>query len=103
MGEFLGGLADDDEAYTWNSFPLPVRCDRCGHVPPRAGELPPSAVWPCPRCGTVLRQARSTRLRDADPVATLAELGVAPEEILPVITGGGEMTCHRLKTAPEQA
>jgi hypothetical protein len=97
VAEFLAGLADGDEAWTWNSFALPVRCRRCGYVPPSAVDLAPSAVLPCPQCGTMLRQARSTRLRDADPMATLAEIGVAPEEILPVMTSGGEMACHRLK------
>jgi hypothetical protein len=97
--EFLATLGPEDEASTWNSFALPVRCRRCGHAPELASELPPSAVMPCPRCGAVLRQARSTRLRDADPAATLAALGIASEEILPVVTGGGEAECHRLKAA----
>jgi molybdopterin-synthase adenylyltransferase len=99
VAELLAGLTDSDEAFAWNSFALPVRCYRCGYVPPLAGELAPAGVLPCPRCGTVLRQARSTRLRDADPATTLADLGVAPEEILPVMTAGGEMTCHRLRAA----
>jgi molybdopterin-synthase adenylyltransferase len=99
VAEFLAGLADSDEAWLWNSFALPVRCNRCAYAPLLAGELASSAAFPCPRCGTVLRQARSTRLRDADPAATLAELGVAPEEILPVMTAAGELTCRRLRAA----
>jgi len=100
--EFLATLHDEDEPCTWNSFALPVTCRRCGVAPDLKGDLAPWTVLPCPRCGATVRQARSTRLRDADPAATLAALGVAPEEILPVVTGGGEMTCHRLipATAP---
>ena len=96
-GEFLAGLRDGDEAYTWNSFALPVVCRHCGYAPVLDGELAPWDVRPCPKCGAALRQARSTRLRDADPGATLAALGVAPEEILPVQTEGGEMECHQLR------
>ena len=99
VAEFLAGLGDGDEPLTWNSFALPVVCRICGYAPELADELAPSAVLSCLKCGTMLRQARSTRLRDADPGATLAALGVAPEEILSVVTGGGEMTCHRLSPA----
>jgi molybdopterin-synthase adenylyltransferase len=99
VAEFLAALAAGDEAYTWNSFALPVVCHRCGFVPLLDGELAPSAVLPCPRCGAMLRQARSTRLRDADPGTTLAALGVAPQEIIPVVTEGGEMRCHRIRPA----
>jgi molybdopterin-synthase adenylyltransferase len=70
--EFLSSLGPQDEAYTWNSFPMLVQRGR--------GE------------------ARSTRLRDADPEATLESLGVAPEELLPVLGSGGELVCHRLKS-----
>jgi molybdopterin-synthase adenylyltransferase len=97
VAEFLATLRDDDEPATWSSFPLPVRCRRCGYA--QEGELPAGAALPCPRCGRVLRQGRSTRLRDADPALTLAALGVPTEEILPVVTAGGEIECHRLKAS----
>lgn len=42
-------------------------------------------------------QRRTSRLRDADPSAVLSALGVAPQEILPVFSAGGDLTCHRLK------
>ena len=70
--EFLATLGPQDEAYTWNSFPMLVQRGR--------------------------REARSTRLRDADPAATLGSLGIAAEELLPVLSPGGELVCHRLKT-----
>jgi hypothetical protein len=98
VAEFLATLRDDDEPATWSSFPLPVRCRRCGYT--RDGPLAPGAVLPCPRCGLMLRQARSTRLRDTDPALPLAALGVPSEEILPVMKAGGEIECHRLKAAP---
>lgn len=101
VSEFLAALGDDDEAYTWSSFALPVVCRRCGYAPALDGEMPPATVLSCPKCGAVLRQARSTRLRDADPAVPLAALGVAPDEILPIVTKGGETACHRLKTVPE--
>jgi len=103
VAEFLATLGPRDEAYTWQSFALPVTCRRCGFVPALDRELADSDVLPCPRCGALLRQARSTRLRDADPDVTLAALGVAPEEILPITTEGGADTCHRLRAATRDA
>lgn len=103
VSEFLATLGPDDEAYTWGSFPMPVRCRRCGSPPAlavqrvqRVQPVQPGAR--CARCGALLRETRSTRLRDADPDMTLAALGIAPEEILPVTTSGGELECHRLKS-----
>jgi len=103
VAEFLAGLPDADEPSTWTSFALPVRCRRCGYEPSPGSDLAPPGVLPCPRCGAMLRQSRSTRLRDADPGLRLAELGVAPEEILPIVTGGGQMTCHRLRARDTNA
>jgi hypothetical protein len=94
---FLAALGPGDEAHTWSSFALPVRCPRCGHGPaPTGREMTAAEVLRCPACGAAVRQARSTRLRDADPAATLASLGVAPEEILPVTTAAGAISCCRL-------
>jgi molybdopterin-synthase adenylyltransferase len=76
--EFLKTIGAGDEAHTWNSFPMAEQ---------RPGR----------------RQACSTRLRDADPDATLAELGVAPQELIPVIGLGGELACHRLRRAGAEA
>jgi hypothetical protein len=103
VAEFLAGLGVGDEAYTWTSFGLPVRCVRCGYAPPVDQAPAPWPVRRCPQCGSALRQARSTRLRDADPTATLAAVGVAPEEILPVIAVGGEIICHRLSATTRTA
>jgi molybdopterin-synthase adenylyltransferase len=102
VSEFFADLRDCDEAYTWNSFALPVVCRRCGYAPALDGEVASWDVLPCPKCGAALRQARTTRLRDADSDQTLNALGVAPEEILPVVTGGGEITCHRLSATARQ-
>jgi hypothetical protein len=75
VADFLATLSAGDEPYTWQSFPMTGRC--------RA----------------TARPARSTRLRDADPAAALAGLGIAPEELLPVMAPGGELVCHRLKAS----
>ena len=94
VAEFLATLGPDDEACTWGSFPVPTRCRRCASS--LAADAPDMR---CPRCGAVLRETRSTRLRDAAPGTTLGALGVAPEEILPVTTSGGELECHRLRSS----
>jgi molybdopterin/thiamine biosynthesis adenylyltransferase len=95
VAEFLATLGSEDEAYTWNSFPLPARCRRCGS--PVAG-----AAATCARCGATLRESFSTRLRDADPGRTLADLGVAPAEILPVTSANDDLRGHRLREDPVQ-
>jgi len=71
VAEFLKTVDTGDEACTWNSFPMAKQPRR--------------------------RETRSTRLRDADPDATLADLGVAPQELIPVLTAGGDLVCHRLR------
>jgi molybdopterin-synthase adenylyltransferase len=122
VADFLATLGPGDEAQAWNSFPVPTTCPRCGYAAdaqypggarnpggaqnPGGARNPGEAQHPasrCPRCGTVLRERRSTRLRDADPGATLRSLGVAPGELLPVTGAGGELTCHRLRGAAPRA
>lgn len=76
VAEFLAPLDPADEPATWASFPMAER---------------------------PLRGARTTRLRDADPASTLASLGVAPQEILPVIGEGGDLRCHRLSQSATPA
>jgi molybdopterin-synthase adenylyltransferase len=73
VGDFLATLGPDDEASTWHSFPVP------------------------PRLGSTKRARTSICLRDARPQITLRALGVAPQEMLPVVLPSGELTCHRLK------
>ncbi|QXJ20202.1 ThiF family adenylyltransferase [Actinomadura graeca] len=95
VAEFLAELADGDEPETWAEFPLPPRCRVCeggdgGRAAPRAGALT------CEGCGALLRPVTSVRLRDADPGSELRELGVAPQEILPVRGAEGEHRCVRL-------
>lgn len=98
VAEFLATLGPADEAYTWNSFPMPASCRRCGH---QVTGIAPGGR--CAQCGGALRESRSTSLRDADPAWSLAELGVAPEEILPVISANDDLHGHRLaKTLREE-
>lgn len=73
-GDFLAALKESDEPYTWERF----------------------AVGTYYEYGEARRPRYSQRLRDADPRTRLADLGVAPEDILPVRTTEGEYTCLRL-------
>jgi molybdopterin/thiamine biosynthesis adenylyltransferase len=100
-GEFLALLRPQDEAFTWEQFPVGGRCARCQHArpAPAAGDAGASGdrVAACPRCGGLVRMRFSQRLRDAAERSRLCDLGVAPEEILPVRDPGGEYTCRRLR------
>jgi len=95
-GEFLGLLGPRDEAMTWEQFPVSSPCRRCQHEPEPAADAR-AGVRPCPSCGALIRVRWSQRLRDASPQSRLSDLGVAPEEILPVRDPGGEYTCRRLR------
>lgn len=99
VAEFLATLGPGDEAYTWTSFAMPPRCRRCGS--PASGDAGAAAA--CARCGATLRESFSTRLRDADPGRTLAGLGVAPAEILPVSSANDDLRGHRLREDPVQS
>ncbi|MBO0819816.1 MAG: ThiF family adenylyltransferase [Nocardiopsaceae bacterium] len=92
--EFLATLGDEEEAYTWSGFPMRPRCRRCGSM---TADPERSRPEKCPRCGAAIRKSLSTRLRDARPGLTLHELGVAPAEILPVISPDGSSRGHRLR------
>ncbi|WUI02584.1 ThiF family adenylyltransferase [Spirillospora sp. NBC_00431] len=93
VAELLAELVKDDEPETWAEFPLPSPCRVCGsHAEGGDGRQAPA----CARCGALLRPSTSMRLRDADPGRRLRELGVAPQEILPVRGAEGRHRCVRL-------
>jgi molybdopterin-synthase adenylyltransferase len=92
LSELVSELAPADEPFTWGQFSLGRRCGGCGQTdgsPAQAGPV-------CGRCGGLIRDRLSQRLRDAAPEARLSDLGIAPEDILPVLTTGGEYRCLRL-------
>ncbi len=99
-GELLATLAPDDEPFVWEQFPLGWRCTGCGgyanKTALRGGMDTNDTVLTCDRCGGLIRARFSQRLRDAPPESRLSDLGVAPEDILPVRMPGGEYTCRRL-------
>jgi molybdopterin-synthase adenylyltransferase len=100
VGELLAVLGPGDEPFTWEQFPLGWRCGTCGRYANNAtlsgGMDTNDTVLRCDLCGGVIRARFSQRLRDAPPQARLSELGVAPEDILPVRAPGGEYLCRRL-------
>jgi molybdopterin-synthase adenylyltransferase len=98
-GELIAELGTDTEPYTWDRFPVGWRCGGCGDYaesPGLGGGIDNDTVRSCGRCGGFMRMRFSQRLRDADPGRRLSDLGIAPEEFLPVQEPGGDYTCHRL-------
>ena len=84
-------LPDDCDPATWSVFPVTPPCLHCGHetgYDNGRGADPPMPLR-CARCGAIQRLRSSNRLAEAGRDARLADLGVAPQEILPVRTGDG--------------
>jgi molybdopterin/thiamine biosynthesis adenylyltransferase len=101
VGEFLAALDPTDEPLTWEEFPLPRRCRECGQhagtAAAREGGDTEARVLRCGHCGALVRATLTQRIRAAGSELRLSDLGVAPEEILPVRTHGGEYRCRRMK------
>ncbi|MFE9448063.1 HesA/MoeB/ThiF family protein [Streptomyces sp. NPDC006739] len=99
-GELAAALAPGAEPLTWSRFPLLPRCGACHPYTEAVGDraVADTPFSRCERCGRVLRPRFSNRLRDAAPHARLDELGVPPEEILPVRQPRGDYTWHRLSS-----
>lgn len=99
-GELTAVLQPGDEPLTWSRFPLSPHCRACRPYTEAVGDraVADMPFSRCERCGRVLRPRFSNRLRDAAPQARLAELGVPPEEILPVRRPRGDYTWHRLSS-----
>jgi hypothetical protein len=100
ISDFLATLKPDEEPLAWEQFTVGMRCGGCQHG---TGEPAPGrdinadqTVSVCGKCGGLMRARFSQRLRDASPHARLSDLGIAPEDILPVWTSGGEYRCLRL-------
>jgi len=99
-GELTGMLPPGCEPLTWSRFPLSPRCGACPPYTEAVGEraVAETPFARCARCERVLRPRFSNRLRDAAPGTRLVELGVPPEEILPVRQPRGDYTWHRLSS-----
>jgi molybdopterin/thiamine biosynthesis adenylyltransferase len=65
----------------WEPVQQRVECPACGFEEARCGT---PRVETCPRCGMSLRPRTTLELGEAPGQLTLAELGIAPREILPV-------------------
>jgi molybdopterin/thiamine biosynthesis adenylyltransferase len=90
VGALLAALPAGAEPIAWTNFAMPLRCAVCGNYDPL------QVVGSCSRCGSVLRARSSERLRDAGAERRLADLGVAPEEILTVHLPGGKRQWRQL-------
>ncbi|MET8147930.1 ThiF family adenylyltransferase, partial [Actinoplanes sp. NPDC005259] len=86
--ELLATLPEDSEPLVWSMFPVPGICYHCGHESVPASIRGGSLVG-CPNCREIVHLDLTQRLREAPPDATLSELGVAPEEIIPVRSSSG--------------
>lgn len=100
VADLLAVLGPDEEPFTWERFSLGWRCAGCGyypeHVRPRGGIDADTAVLSCENCGALVRARFTQRLRDAEPECRLSDLGVAPQDIVPVLASGGDYICRRL-------
>ncbi len=85
VGELLAALPAGAEPLAWEPVMYSAGCPRCGRIAPGWG-VP--AASPCPGCGSPVRPDTTLELADAPPTASLADLGVAPGEILAVRAGG---------------
>lgn len=86
VGELLAALPPGAVPLAWELVQRSAECPGCGRVV--AGWRVP-AVEPCPGCGTLLRPDTTLDLSGSPPAAVLADLGVAPREILAVRTAAG--------------
>ncbi|WP_433372127.1 HesA/MoeB/ThiF family protein [Actinoplanes sp. CA-142083] len=95
VGELLAALPPGSEPLAWAEFPPPQECYSCHRVcEPGYGYREPTIA--CPHCGDWLRLARTTRVREASAGTKLAELGIAPHEVLAVRSPDGEYSWLRL-------
>jgi molybdopterin-synthase adenylyltransferase len=98
VATLLGALPEGSDPTAWSTFPASAPCLHCGHKSGYDnngwGGSPISAR--CARCGAIQRVRFSNRLVEADCSAELAEVGVAPQEILPVRNRDGRYLWLRL-------
>ncbi len=92
--ELLAALPDGSDVRSWTPIEVRRRCLRCqAPLPGSSGSVGPAT---CDACGARHRHRESTILADAAPDAVLADLGIAPEEILPIVSTEGAFSWVRL-------
>jgi hypothetical protein len=100
LRDFLATLKPDDEPYSWEQFAVGMRCGSCRRDAGEAGRGGAGdavrTVSVCDKCGGLMRARFSQRLKDASLDSRLSDLGVAPEDILPVRASGGDYRWIRL-------
>ena len=103
VSALLAALPPGSDPVGWAAFPVAVSCPRCrrrtGYNPEKGHDvkMSPGGLMRCVLCGVILRPRTSRRLTEADPSARLCDVGVAPQEILPVRAPDG--TINRLQLA----
>lgn len=98
VSDLLSALPEGSEPTTWSAFPVVPPCLHCGHETGYdiGRSTDPLTPLRCARCGAIQRLRSSNRLADAGRDDRLADLGVAPQEILPVRTRDGHYLWLRL-------
>jgi molybdopterin/thiamine biosynthesis adenylyltransferase len=98
VSALLSALPDGSDPASWSTFPVVNRCLHCGQENgyDEYGRAGSPISMRCARCGAIQRLRSSNRLVEADRSAQLADLGVAPQEILPVRNREGRHLWLRL-------
>jgi hypothetical protein len=86
LGQLLATLPAGAVPLAWAEVQEALDCGGCGY---HAEQWGPPMARDCPRCGRGLRVHTTLELDRAPPGMRLADLGVAPREILAVRTGDG--------------
>jgi molybdopterin-synthase adenylyltransferase len=92
--ELLAALPAGSDVQVWSAFPAATRCRSCGTE--WRGTPHDHAPLHCGTCGSFIRPRTDQWLSRADASVRLAELGVAPGDILPVRTREGIQRWLRL-------
>ena len=105
VSALFSALPEGSEPTTWSVFPVVAPCLHCGHETgyDNGRSTDPPTPLRCERCGAIQRLRSSNRLADAGRGDRLADLGVAPQEILPVRTREGNYLWLRLGAGSSSA
>lgn len=96
VGGLLSVLPPDADPLSWMTFPLPGDCYHC-HSRYRVGYSARDPVVACTQCGGWVRPPRTQSLREAAVETPLAQLGIAPHEVLAVRLTHGDYRWLRLE------
>ncbi len=86
LNRFRSYLPEESSPLLWEPVQYQAECTACGYSS-MYWQLP--RIEPCPDCGKELRPRTTPDLSDAPGEMTLAELGIPPNEIIPVRTKNG--------------